>query len=149
MSEIIVVEEQEKIHKFYDIHDNDENIYCNVTIYIKKFYYNQDIHTDSVRYYYDVTYKYQYIENNKVIQYFADNNPYTITGIKPTNPFYYYRNNISDDSLEGVITLCNRVTTAIIEQLLMSDDELERELCNRWVVQHRTHLMYTLSTFWD
>ena len=31
----------------------------------------------------------------------------------------------------------------------MSDEELERELCNTWVVQYRTHLMYTLSTFWD
>lgn len=149
MGEIIVVEEQEKIHKFYDIHDNHENTYCRVKINIKKFYYNQDIHTDRVRYYYDVSYNYQYVENNNVISNSVDYKPYIITNIKTTNPFYYYRHNISDDSLEGVITICNRVTTAIIEQLLMSDDDLERELCNAWIVQYRTHLMYTLSTFWN
>ena len=149
MSEMIVVEEKETSYNFYDIYDNQEHTYCIVKIIVKKFYYNQDIHTETVRYYYDITYKYHYIEDGNDISHSTDFNPYSLVTIQKTNPFYYYRDKISDDSLEGVITLCNRVTTALVEQLLMDDDELEKELCNTWTVQYKTHLMYTLSTFWD
>lgn len=149
MSEMIVTEEKETSYKFYDIYDNQDNTYCIVKIIVKKFYYNQDIHTETVRYYYDITYKYHYIEEGNDISHSTDFNPYSLVTIQKTNPFYYYRDKISDDSLEGVITLCNRVTTALVEQLLMDDDELEKELCNTWTVQYKTHLMYTLSTFWD
>ena len=149
MGEMIVVEEKETSYKFYDIYDNQDNIYCIVKIIVKKFYYNQVIHAETVRYYYDITYKYHYIEDGNDISHSTDFNPYSLVTIQKTNPFYYYRDKISDDSLEGVITLCNRVTTALVEQLLMDDDELEKELCNTWTVQYKTHLMYTLSTFWD
>tara|TARA_B100000902_G_scaffold399399_1_gene470057 strand:- start:107 stop:556 length:450 start_codon:yes stop_codon:yes gene_type:complete len=149
MSEIIIVQEEEKTLRFYDIHDNQEHTYCNVNINIKKFYYNQDIHVESVRYYYDITYKYRYIECGIDISLSTDFNPYSLTTIKPTNPFYYYKDKISDDSLEGVIALSNRVTDALVEQLMMDDYNLERELCNIWIVQYRTHLMYILSTLWN
>ena len=149
MGETIIVDEQDRSYKFYDIHDNQEHTYCVVKINVKKFYYNQDIHAQSVRYYYDITYKYHYIEEGNDISHSTDFNPYSLLTIKKTNPFYYYRHKVSDDSLEGVIAFSNRVTDALVEQLLMDDSELERELCNRWVVQYRSHLMYSLSTFWD
>ena len=145
MTETIVVNEEERTYKFYDIHDNQEHTYCIVNINVKKFYYNVDVHVESVRYYYDVTYKYNNIVNGIVMNHY----PYSLLSIQKTNPFYYYRDKVTDDSLEGVIALSNRVTDALVEQLLMSDEELERELCNKWVVQYRSHLMYTLSTFWD
>ena len=144
MSETIVVEELETTHKFYDIHDTQEDKYCMVNINVKK-YYNQDIDMECVRYYYDVSYDYMIIVNGKVISH----NPYSLLSIHKTNPFYYYRDKVSDDSLEGVITVSNRVTTALVEQLMMDDEELQREVCNKWIVQYRAHLMYTLSTFWD
>ena len=149
MSETIIVDEQDRSYKFYDIYDNQEHTYCVVKINVKKFYYNQDIHVESVRYYYDITYQYHYIEVGYDISHSTDFNPYSLLTIQKTNPFYYYRDKISDDSLEGVIALSNRVTDALVEQLLMDDSDLERELSNTWVVQYRTHLMYTLSTFWD
>lgn len=149
MPETIVVYEKETSRKFYDIHDNEENTYCIVDINVKKFYYNQDIHVESVRYYYDISYNYHYVVNGNEISSDTDYNPYSLLTIQKTNPFYYYRDKVSDNSLEGVIALSNRVTDALVEQLLMTDEELERELCNKWVVQYRTHLMYTLSTFWD
>jgi hypothetical protein len=149
MSETIVVDEKEISHKFYDVHDNEEDTYCIVNMNVKKFYYNQDIYVESVRYYYDVTYKYTYVDEGSDISHSTDYNPYSLTTIQKTNPFYYYRDKVTDDSLEGVIALSNRVIDALVEQMLMTDEELERELCNKWVVQYRTHLMYTLSTFWD
>ena len=149
MPETIVVYEKETSHKFYDIHDNQEDTYCIVEINVKKFYYNQDIHVESVRYYYDISYKYHHVDDGNEISRDTDYNPYSLLTIQKTNPFYYYRDKVSDDSLEGVIVLSNRVADALVEQLLMTDEELERELCNKWVVQYRTHLIYTLSTFWD
>ena len=149
MPEAIVVDEKEMSHKFYDVHDNQEHTYCIVNANVKKFYYNQDILVESVRYYYDVTYKYTYVDEGSDISHSTDYNPYSLTTIQKTNPFYYYRNKVTNDSLEGVIALSNRVTDALVEQMLMTDEELEREICNKWVVQYRTHLMYTLSTFWD
>ena len=149
MPEAIVVDEKEMSHKFYDVHDNQEDTYCIVNVNVKKFYYNQDIHVESVRYYYNVTYKYHYVDEGSDISHSTDYNPYSLTTIQKTNPFYYYRDKVTNDSLEGVIALSNRVTDALVEQMLMTDEELEREICNKWVVQYRTHLMYTLSTFWD
>ena len=121
------------------------NLYSTLFLYL----FNHLLHVESVRYYYDISYNYHYIVNGNEISRDTDYNPYSLLTIQKTNPFYYYRNNVSDDSLEGVIALSNRVTDALVEQLLMTDEELERELCNKWVVQYRTHLMYTLSTFWD
>ena len=149
MSERIIVEEQEKIHKFYDIHDNQKDTYCIVNINVKKFYYNQEMHVERIRYYYDITYYYDYFENGIEISKNTDYHPYSKISIQKTNPFYYYRNHIDDDSIEGVITLSNMVTNALVKQLMMDDDELEIELSNRWVIQYRTQLMYILSTLWD
>ena len=149
MSERIIVYEKENSYNFYDIHDNQECNYCLVTINVKKFYYNGDIHTYPVRYYYDITYTYTYFDKGINITLETDYNPYCLITIQKTNPFYYYRDKISDDSLEGVIALSNRVTDALVEQLLMNDNDLQKEVSNKWVVQYRTQLMYTLSTFWD
>ena len=156
MSEVIIVEEVEKTHKFYDIYNIPSSsvchvysTYCNVNINVKKFYYNQDIHTESVRYYYDITYSYDYIDGGNNISYSADFNPYSLLTIQTTNPFYYYKDKISEDSLEGVIILSNRVTNALVEYLLMEDTDLEREIHNNNIIQYRTQLMYSLSTFWD
>lgn len=149
MSEVNIIYQKEKTHKFYDIYDNEEHTYCFVKIHVKKFYYNQDIHVENVKYYYDITYNYDYIIDGNDVSLSIDYNPYSLINMQKTNPFYYYRDKISDDTLEGAIVMSNRVTNALIEQLLMDEDELERELCNKWTVQYRTHLMYTLSTFWD
>ena len=149
MSETIVVNREEKSFKFYDIHDNDNNNFCIVNIDVKYLYYNQDLDADPIRYYYDITYNYEYYENNKKIDYKSLSYLNDKTKIRSTNPFYYYMESIQDNSLDGVITMSNRVTTSLVEQLMMDDEELQREVCNRWIVQYRTHLMYTLSTFWD
>ncbi len=63
MSEIIVVNTEEKSLKFYDIYDNNNNNFCIVNVNVKYLYYNQDIHADPIRYYYDITYHYEYYEN--------------------------------------------------------------------------------------
>lgn len=149
MSEIIVVFEKEKRHIFYDIYNYHENTYCIVKIKVKKFYYKHDIYLKNVKHYYEITYTYYYVIDGKEILHNTDYNQYSIFTMKNTNPFYYYRNKICDDSLEGVIAFSNRVTNTLIEQLLMDDDELELELSNTSIVQYRSHLMYTLSTFWD
>lgn len=145
MPETIVVDEQERSYKFYDIYNDEEDTYCDVKINVKKFYYNLDIDVEKVRYYYNISYQYNYIVNGEDHTIY----PYSLLKIEKTNPFYYYRDKVTDDSLEGVIAFSNRVTDALVEQLLMTDEELEKELCNKWVVQYRSHLMYTLSTFWD
>ena len=137
-----IIMEEEKIHRFFDIHDNCEHTYCNVKVNVKHYSYNDDV--ESQRFYYDVTYEYRYVEDVQAI--LVDNNLKTIP---KTNPFYYYKEQISDDSLEGVIAASNRVTDALIVQLLMDDDALSREVSGKWVVQHRAHLMYILSTMWD
>ena len=67
MSEIIVVNTEEKSLKFYDIYDNNNNNFCIVNVNVKYLYYNQDIHADPIRYYYDITYHYEYYENNRKI----------------------------------------------------------------------------------
>lgn len=137
-----IIMEQEKIHRFFDIHDNCEDTYCNVKVNVKHYSYKDDV--ESQRFYYDVTYDYYYVEDVQAI--LVDNNLKTIPN---TNPFYYYKHQISDDSLEGVIVVSNRVTEALIDQLLMDDDALSKEISGKWVVQHRAHLMYILSTMWD
>jgi len=137
-----IIIEQEKIHRFFDIHDNCEDTYCNVKVNVKHYSYKDDV--ESQRFYYDVTYDYYYVEDVQAI--LVDNNLKTIP---KTNPFYYYKEQISDDSLEGVIAASNRVTDALIVQLLMDDDALSGEVSGKWVVQHRAHLMYILSTMWD
>lgn len=151
MGEIIIVNEEEKSFKFYDIHVKNDNNYCIVSINVKYFYYNIDIDAEPVRYFYDISYTYKYYKNHKLINVTSNNSccQNNKINIPSTNPFYYYIKNIQDNSIDGVIALANRVTTAIVKQLMMEDKELERELCNRWIVQYRAHLMYTLSTFWD
>ena len=140
----MIIMEQEKIHRFFDIHDNCEDTYCNVKINVKHYCYRVDI--DSMqRFYYDVTYDYHYVEDKTTL----NNNLNNLKTIPKTNPFYYYKHQISDDSLEGVIVAYNRVTDALIDQLLMDDDALSKEISGKWVVQHRAHLMYILSTMWD
>ena len=137
----VIIMEQEKIHRFFDIHDNCEDTYCDVKINVKYYCYRTDV--ESQRFYYDVTYGYHYVEDGGIL---TDNNLKTIP---KTNPFYYYKQQIGDDSLEGVIAASNSVTDAIIDQLLMDDDLLLKEISGKWVVQHRAHLMYILSTMWD
>jgi len=149
MSEIIVVNTEEKSLKFYDIYDNNNNNFCIVNVNVKYLYYNQDIHADPIRYYYDITYDYEYYENNRKIDNKSLSNLNNKTNIPSTNPFYHYMETMRDCNLDGVITMSNRVTSALVEQLMMDDEELQREVCNRWIVQYRAHLMYTLSTFWD
>ena len=145
MCKIVVLDEKERSQYFYDIHDNQNDTYCIVKINVKKFYYNQDIHIVSVRHYFDVSYEYTYVVDGKVI---SNDRSLPVT-IQKTNPFYNYRDKISDDSLKGVIVLSNRVTNAIIEQLLMIDNELYNEISNMCASQYRGQLMYILSTFWD
>lgn len=137
----VIIMAQEKIHRFFDIHDNCEDTYCDVKINVKYYCYRTDV--ESQRFYYDVTYGYHYVEDGGIL---TDNNLKTIP---KTNPFYYYKQQIGDDSLEGVIAASNSVTDAIIDQLLMDDDLLLKEISGKWVVQHRAHLMYILSTMWD
>lgn len=144
----VIIMEEEKIHRFFDIHDNCEDIYCNVKVNVKHYSYKDNV--ESRRFYYDVTYEYHYVENRvditKSNNYYLDNNLKTIP---KTNPFYYYKDQISDDSLEGVIVVTNRVTEALIDQLLMDNDALSKEISGKWVVQYRAHIMYILSTMWD
>ena len=143
-----IIMEEEKVHRFFDIHDNCEDTYCDVKINVKHYCYRADI--DSMqRLYYDVTYEYYYVEEGVDVTILTDFYPNTRTTIPKTNPFYYYKHQISDDSLEGVIVVSNRVTEALIDQLLMDDDALSKEISGKWVVQHRAHLMYILSTMWD
>tara|TARA_Y100000591_G_C21609646_1_gene582194 strand:- start:228 stop:695 length:468 start_codon:yes stop_codon:yes gene_type:complete len=155
MSKIVIDNEYEKTHTFYDIHDNQEDTFCIVKINVKKFHYSNNSNNSNHTYdrqpifYYDITYSYSYIDNSIDITKICDFNPYSKLTIQKTNPFYYYRDKIADDSLEGVIALCNRVTTALVEQLLMNDSDLQKELSNKWVVEYRAHLMYILSTLWD
>lgn len=139
-----IIMEQEKTHRFFDIHDNCEDTYCDVKINVKHYCYKTDV--ESQRFYYDVTYEYYYVEDSNIL---TGNNLKNVKTIPKTNPFYYYKHQISDDSLEGVIVVSNRVTEALIDQLLMDDDALSREVSGKWVVQHRAHLMYILSTMWD
>ena len=139
-----IIMEEEKRHRFFDIHDNCEHTYCDVKINVKHYSYNDDI--ESQRFYYDVTYEYYYVEDSNIL---TGNNLKNVKTIPKTNPFYYYKHQISDDSLEGVIVVSNRVTEALIDQLLMDDDALSKEISGKWVVQHRAHLMYILSTMWD
>ena len=47
MSEIIVVNTEEKSLKFYDIYDNNNNNFCIVNVNVK-YLYNQDIHADPI-----------------------------------------------------------------------------------------------------
>ena len=142
-----IIIEEEKIHRFFDIHDNCEDTYCNVKVNVKHYSYKDDV--ESQRFYYDVTYEYYYVEDGVIVCILTDFYPNNLKTIPKTNPFYYYKHQISDDSLEGVIVVSNRVTEALIDQLLMDDDALSKEISGKWVVQHRAHLMYILSTMWD
>ena len=109
-----IIMEQEKVHRFFDIHDNCEDTYCDVKVNVKHYSYKADV--ESQRFYYDVTYEYYYVEDGVIVCILTGNNLKTIP---KTNPFYYYKHQISDDSLEGVIVVTNRVTEALIDQLLM------------------------------
>ena len=138
--------------RFYDLHDNIQETYCDVKIDISIMTYLDK------RQYYDISYCYNYDEhtcstydipfNNDVIN---SNDIDMLEKHKSIlcNPFYYKQSQIGDDAYEGVIVYKNALTDQMVSHLLMSDRELDNVCGNTWNVQYRANTMFMLALMWD
>ena len=134
-----IISELAKTIRFYDLFDNVEYIFCDVTINVKLLLYS------NTNKYYDITYSYKYSNGSSLdipIENLSDKE-------NRTNPFYYKQNSLSNDSYNGVIVAQNSLTDKMIEYLLMDSDELENYIGSTWYVQYKANIMYMLSFMWD
>ena len=140
-----IISELTKVFKFYDIFDNDERNYCEVTINVKVLKY------DNGNQYYDVSYSYSYINETGNTEEFLKIGSFNV---QRSNPFYYIycrRNdihNIDGDSLEGVIVVKNSMTDEMIKYLLMEYKEMNN-IGTTWCVQYKVNVMHALALMWD
>ena len=138
-----------KTFRFYDLFDNQESIWCDVTINVKHLKYN------SGQEFYDITYSYVYNHDNKYdIQVVYDIINDLISDdddndIYRTNPFYYKRKLITFDMLDGVIVAKNSMTDEMVKYLLMDFDELDKHIGNTWSVLYKANIMFALAFMWD
>ena len=95
-----IISEVTKTVRFYDLFDNVEDIFCDVTINVKLLLYS------NANKYYDITYSYKYSNGSCLdisIEKLEDN-------ANRANPFYYKQQSLSDDSYDGVIVAQNSLT---------------------------------------
>ena len=144
--------------RFYDLHDNIQETYCDVKIDICIMTYHDG------RQYYDISYSYNYDEhtcstynipfNNEAInsEVNISNNDIDILEKHKSirsNPFYYKQSQIGDDAYEGVIVYKNALTDQLVAHLLMPDEELDNVSGHTWYVQYRANIMFMLALMWD
>ncbi len=150
-STVEIVSNITKIFRFYDLFDNQESIWCDVTINVKHLKYNTG------QEFYDITYSYLYNHDNNVDNINNVNNDYNINDLNSeddndiyrTNPFYYKRKIITFDMLDGVIVAKNSMTDEMVKYLLMDFDELDKHIGNTWTVLYKANIMFALAFMWD
>ena len=130
-SNIIILNEREKVIKFLDIFDNQEEHFCIVKINIKEIQY---VH-EKKQIYYDITYYYTYSSEAKEAL--------------RAHPFYYNQKIRESDDSNGVIIVKNNMTETMINYLLMNEEELSKQIGNTWWMQYKIKIMETLNLFWD
>tara|TARA_R110002074_G_scaffold162131_1_gene320579 strand:- start:3576 stop:4016 length:441 start_codon:yes stop_codon:yes gene_type:complete len=114
-----------KTFRFYDIFDNKENYYCDVTInVVEKISGGKPI--------YDISYKY---DTHGILN-------------SRAHPFFYSKN-VSEEDKEGEIIYKNSMTDHMIEYLLMDKEEIEKICGNTYWVQYKIKIMESLINFWD
>ena len=122
---------KEKTFRFYDIFDNRDDVYCDVTINVlEKISGGKPI--------YDISYYYN-IPNIS-----TDNYKLSLRA----HPFFYSKN-IKEEDKEGVIVFKNSMTDKLVEYLLMDPEELEKISGNTYWVQYKIKIMESLALFWD
>ena len=127
MSSETIMSEQEKIIRFFDIFDRQDDYYCDTKINIKEIKYAGS------ELYYNISYTYEYSHNSLESH--------------KANPFNYSSNSTVDR--DGVIIIKNEMTTTMIKYLLMEPEELELLIGNTWVIQYKINIMNSLGVFWD
>ena len=134
-----------KTFRFYDLFDNIDTKWCDVTINVKHLRYSGD--ND----FYDITYSYQYSSNNNdlLTGYIFDDSNSDDDEIYRTNPFYYKNALITSDMLDGVIVVKNSLTDEMVQYLMMEYDEMDNHIGNTWNVQYKANVMFTLAFLWD
>ena len=90
--------------------DNQESLWCDVSINVKHLSYGIS------QEYYDITYHYAYSRNIKPFIVNVDDN---VDELHRKNPFYYKKNIISSDMLDGVIIAKNSMTDEMVKYLLV------------------------------
>ena len=146
--------------RFYDLHDNIQETYCDVKIEICTMTYHDR------RQYYDISYSYNYDQHTcSTYDIPFNNHGYEVKVEKDDikddidilekhksircNPFYYKQSQIGDDAYEGVIVYKNALTDQLVAHLLMSDRELDNVCGNTWNVQYRANILFMLALMWD
>ena len=130
-----------KIFRFYDIFDNQETKWCDVTINVKHLLYSGG------QEFYDITYSYNY--SKELDSFNEDLNIDEIDEIYRTNPFYYKNKIITSDMTEGVIVAKNSMTDEMVKYLLMDYTELDLYIGNTWNIQYKANVMFALAFMWD
>ena len=135
MSEIT----REKVFKFLDIFDNNEEIFCitNIKVVEKE---------SGGKIIYDITYSYDCPGLNST-------NPEIVERSKKCFPFYYSKKKLGDVIYniddEGVIVFKNSLTEKMVEYLLMEPNELQELIGTHWWMQYKIKVMESLTIFWD
>ena len=133
-----------KIFRFYDLFDNQETVWCDVSINVKQLNYQ------SGQEFYDITYNYVYSNNLHTLTSNDENDENDENDkIYRTNPFYYKNTIITQDMLDGVIIAKNSMTDEMVKYLLMDFEELDKYIGNTWNVQYKANIMFALAFMWD
>ena len=141
-----------KTFRFYDILDNDETRWCDVEINIKELVYTNGTM------FYDISYKYcDYLDlidldSDSDNDNDNDNGNYNHANCfikNKANPFYYKRNIITQNMIDGVIIAKNSMTDEMVKYLLMDYEELDQYIGNTWTVLYKANIMFAFAFMWD
>ena len=127
MSKTIIVSTRQSSFKFINEFDSNDKSYYNVDIKVE-----EKLYVDG-KSYYDISYNYEFNgdknSRNKI------------------HPFYDGKE-IQEDA-EGVIIIKNKMTEVMVEYLLSTSEELEKETGFTAAQAYRTCIMLSLAKLWD
>jgi hypothetical protein len=133
MSDIHVTLTEMATVMFYDEQTNKTDAYYEVQIIVKTLMYSTGVE------YYDIGYTYKFhleeLEDPDDILHYR----------KVIHPFYKE----NQDGRQGEIIKKNRMTTAIVEFLLMPDPLLAKEIGMTTPQRYRLDIIHSLARMWD
>ena len=127
---------REKVFKFLDIFDNNEEIFCitNIKVIEKE---------SGGKIIYDITYTYECPGLNSTDSEIVERS-------KKCFPLFYSVKRLGPIIDEvGVIVFKNSLTEKMVEYLLMEPNELQEVIGTHWWMQYKIKIMESLAIFWD
>lgn len=120
----ITIQGVEKVFTFTDKHDNKK--WCKVIVRIEEKHYDGKT-------YYHITFNSRFSDDTE-----NSSHPFLLPNLQDLSDF-----------MDGTIIVKNKLTSVMIEFLLMDDTELSKHSGNTSPIDYRTNILRNIVTFWD